>query len=652
MRRALALGWVALVGFACGDPDPPFGAPANLDSSPADLEARGLEKVQRLDPSGDVRALALLDEHVFAAVGTGLDVLTPGAASSSERIPLPGQTRDVEAGDGVLWVAGGVAGIVRVQAPADPASRRVDRWATGGDVVDVEVAEGWVWAADRDGRVLALPAAADPDAAPLVSAIDGWPLSVAPRGDTCLVAAGNGGLHAVRRAEGRLEPTESPLAAAEARAVAQQGGGMALSTGAGFFVDDGGGAQTVDRRNRSRRVLLTDDGVLASGGHDGLLSWGGGDDPVVELPLVEPVTGFDLEVHDLELLGPDRAAVAAGNLGVAWLRRDGGTWVCDGMARHIGTVETLVADGDRLAVGYSTYADESTVIVFGPVPDGRLAETHRVTVPSPIRGVLLVDDELLITGVGLYSADLLSGPAPVARALDLVDEPVHDAVRLASGDVAALIQSRALLWLRREAPGAWLLLDESEIGREQIAMRPIALDDEVWVTTAFHGRLKHFAAPGQRQDRLVDLSGSAGITGMGRVLAGGAFADGDSLWLAIPRVGVERYTPSADTHQVLRFGHGALDVAPFAGGLLAAADGDRGVVLLDPTRPEDPVVGFHPAPGWTRHMVSWGDRLVVASEGTVLVLESGPGGEDSDPAAEGEQDETGEAQQGGAAAAG
>jgi hypothetical protein len=619
--RAAILAPLAL--FSCGPSQAPRQWTAQAERARGPEGCTGLRVISRLDIGGAAVAVAHDGQRAYAATESGVEVHSLAGRSLGDRIPSGGEPADLAFDDGTLWIADGSGGILRVSDPSDPARRTLRRWEVGGDLRRLRVHQGWLWAADASGRVLALPLDAEPTTRPLSLELDGWPSDLLPWGELMLVAAREGGLMAARLSDGDLIREEAPAELPFAGQLATGGEALVLSAYKSL-VAVGGSEPSEGALAASVQALDAWQGFfVAALGPRGLARWDGHSPTVEPVQPRHPLTGAPVEVWDFVPLDGDTALVAAGNHGVARIRPDGDGWLVEGVPASLGSVRGLVAGPTGPIVATKTDQEHGWLVGLEVSPSGALEERWRLSVPVGMDNITSLGDELLLGGVGLTSVDLSEGSdsALVGR-IPGIDEEVSGVAVLRDGGVAALAHNRGLLWLEGGAREGWRISATSPLGAEQWAMRPFELGHSVALAYSGYGLVKLFQEPGGSPTEHHLLAGQPAYRVRRSTGPSGGVVVGDTLWLAIPGLGLESLTlPSGRQQRIHLPDEGALDVASL-GTVLAAARGLEGVALVDPGVEDHPLVASCNLPGLVRWVLPLNDgRLLAANSGSVFLLE-------------------------------
>jgi len=575
-----------------------------------------------VDVAGDARA-------VYVATPLGVDVFPAGSYAPAERLELPGNPRELLLDGDSLWVAAGRGGLLRIDRPLEPDERTITIWSVPGDVRSLVRQDRWLWVAVRQGRLLALPADADADTDARSLTVDGWPADLAPWGDGVLIAARAGGLLAAQIGpDGAPVSVDPPVEQRYASTVLPVGDDLYVNTFSGLVRQSTTSGEVVEATQRAKALAPFGDGVLAAVGKEGLLLWDGTTPEVAATPLLLPGVDHPVAATDITALTDDLAVVTADEMGVFWLRLTAQGWEIEGRHRYLGRCEALEHVDGRIAAGL-TGSENASVLFLDRQASGDLADVNRIEVPLDINGMVQVGRELVVAGVGAHVLDL-DHPERGLVDTKLVDGTLEGLELLPSGRVVGLQKEQSVTWFARSDDGTWGVEARSLIGTEFIPMNVTSLGERVGIAYGGYGRLKIFDEPGAPPTHIVLLSGgSMRRDGPYMRPANSASALG-KFWITVPGIGIEGIDPDTLETTLLRAPFGVTDVHPY-GDLLAVALGHGGAALLDPARPDDPVVAHTPLPGDTRVILVDGDQLIAATGGTLFVLETGPAGLDEGP---------------------
>ncbi len=573
----------------CQEHHSPFSELPEIAAYPAIDWEDGLETVGRIDLGGSAKAIAVQGSSVLVCTPTGIDI-----DGVDGRIPTAGECRDLWADRDYVWVADGTEGVTRVRL----ADRSLARWLLPGRSLAITGSAGRIWVADAEGRVFSIDAEAEPGAGVLAVDVDGVPVDIAPFDAGAVVAARDVGLLQVR-VDGetlRVDPLVAP-----AQRVGATEDGLLFTTGDRLRSWPPG----VDLRlPRGARRL---EGNLIALGDGGLVTWDGASGFDVR-PIVDD-SQHPLPVRDVAVL-EDRIFLACGQGGVVEL--DGAT------QRHTptaGVISALEVWQGQVLVATERMDKDGSLFLLQLDDKGAPILRDKVEIPSMITDIQPVEGGVLVAGSGIFWVPLegktLGTPVDIGGFQDVVF-----GLALAEQRVAALVRARGLLWMQ---PGSdtWEVTSESPLGEDLTALELVSHGERVAVTYSNYGRLKVFE-PGLGSPLETTMAGAAMCNETGAfVPAGGTSALG-RIWVGLPRLGLEGFDPETGDHQRIPLPTGAWDVEAH-GDLLAVALDTDGVALLDPSLPE-PVVAHLDLPGYVWNVVSVGQYLVVASEGTLFVV--------------------------------
>ena len=623
---ALAPLLLAFAHGGCAEPRQLYTEPAAVDVRPSPTSSPGARVAQRLELGGMAFDVAVLDGEVLAANPTGIDVFDVPGEPARERIEIPGHPRDLALDGDALWVAAGRGGIVRIRHPLDPARREVTTWPVGGYVDGVVPAHGQLWAADDQGRVLVLPAEAGADASPRTLALDGKPSRLAPWRNGVVVACEYGGLRAVEAgSDGAPREVPAPAHHPYASAVAASGDDLFVSTYFELVHHTADDVALLQHSHATWQLAMDGDQVLVPARGEGVLAWDGIDDALVQWRFGFPGTDAPVEPYSLAIADAGRAVLAAGRPGVVWADRTTSPWQVVDWSPYAGLFRALEPlAGGGVAALLSDDARASTLVVLRPDDDGALHAESRLEIPAKLEAAAVVGERVLLAGDGAFEVDLALPPERRAAVpITLGDEPINALAALPSGRVAALVGTAAVHWFERSPGGAWIALAKTEVDQEWMPVGLDALGPAVGVGYAGYGRMKLLQVPGAPPSEIHLVAGELSFNDGAPVRPSGLAWDGTTAWAAIPYLGVEGVRLEDGRHTLLRAAPGGWDVAPW-GDLLAVAAGSDGVTLLDPNRPDDPVVSRYALPGETWFVLPRGRRLLAASGGTLFVLDPPP----------------------------
>lgn len=618
MIRAPWLLLVGLVAAGCLEARQPYSDVAEIVETDAQAAPAKLVVRQRLDLGGRAVDVAVHPLAVLVATNTGVDVFPTGAYEPAERISIPGKPEELLLDGSTLWIAAGHGGLVRVTDALDPAKRTTTRWSSAGEVRSLALQNSHLWAGLGDGRLWVLARDASADAIPTVHAVDGWPSGLAVWRDDVLVAASAGGIHAVRLGPDGLPLAVSPpITEGYALSLLPLGDDLYVGNHAGLFrhtPHDGG---RIAATQRPKDLVEFRGGVLAAVGKEGLLEWDGVAQGVAAHPLMVEDSGRPVVARALAVIDDEHVVVAADEMGVFWLARTVDGWKIEHRHRYLGRIDALAWVDGRLAAGV-TGSDSATVVFVDRDEQGLLRARESVSIPLDINGMLQVERELLVAGVGVHVVDL---DDLTARAQDtgLIEGSVEGPIRLPSGRVVGLQKEEAVVWLEKAAGGSWTEHARSPIGYEFTPMSLASLGERVGVGYGGHGRLKTFDTPGEPETDNITLGATAVHRDGPFMRPSGVRVAHGKFRVTCPYLGVESVDPTTRATSMLRVQPGVADVCEF-GDLLGAALGKGGAGLLDPAQPEAPLVAHVELPGDARVVLADGDELIVAASGALFVV--------------------------------
>jgi len=597
-----ACRWLCALALACDEPRDPYIAPAVLESS-SPPTCQGLTISERFEVGGAVIAVAADGPTVYAAVGTGIDVLPAPGAAPTQRLETPGEPRDLLVEGDALWVADGTGGLSRFALREDLARAT---WQTGGEIRRVAASAGMLWASDARGRVLALPLNADEQTEPQALALDGWPDGLAPAPHGVLVAIRQVGIAQVRATPSGL--IMQPQGSTAARDIAQVGKRTFTITRSAVTSD----RATLALPAEESRLEATRDGVLIASAGLGVLEWDGAAPAPTAWDLrLELQAGPEqpVQARDIEMLGPGRAVIAAGTAGVLWATRDDDGWQVS--ARHDvgGALHRAVAFKDGVALLRTSERGDEVLFFDGT----ELTRLHRST--GSLSDLAPTADGLLLSGRGLSRLDADGTHRMLA---ELKGAEIVGVESTPDGQAVLFSRQHGLMWFDAETGEQRAV---SDVGGAYLPMDPVVLGGDVFVAYGGLGWVQRFTAPGEPGLPMVLLSGAAANLQPGAVLPTRAAAFGPDLYFAIPQVGVERIDLQTNQTRVTRFAGGAIDVQPF-GDRLAAAAHRGGVVVIDPQT--GAVVASCDLPGETWGVAAIGERLIAVTRGTLFTLTEAP----------------------------
>ncbi len=561
-----------------------------------------------------------IDDSLFVATVNGVDRLDTRTLQRLEWLDIPGETTALLEVEGDLWVGAGSGGVARVRHPNHAERREVVTWGRGGDIVALARAADHLWAADRAGRVLALPLTAESTDSPARLLVDGWPIDLCPWQTGVLVALGHAGSIGLTLADdGSLQEHPMPFTTGpvERLLVDDQ---VVWWHGDGTLTRlDGGVTSSSSLGDTPTDFDLHPDGLLISAGDAGWLAWSG-----VHEEAPRPISVDD--VADGQPLLATRFAsadngggwVVSREQGVGRVETMGDPWRLTRWVPYRGAAVSLHAAEDDVVLAVST-ASHGEVIQL-TIDEGGFAVGERTVIGLALADVLMFDDGFLSagpSGIGWHPRGETS-----YGGVQIVDDAVLKSWVLAetpSGDVVTLLWRRGALWLDRPEGGDWHIVAESRLppGELPIAMWPVA--GRYVQTWAEVGMLYEYEEAGSSAGRHRLLDGAAGAAPEGEWLASGALEVDGTLWIGLPSVGLTGVSMAQDETVTLRTNPGAWDVARL-GRRLVIARGQAGVAVVDPAKPDAPLVAACDLPGETRRLAVSDDRIVAASGGVMYLL--------------------------------
>lgn len=617
MRIALLL--LPLLCVACLDSRQPYSASAEIhdgveEPAPAPLVVR-----QRLDLGGRALDVVASPEAVFVATGVGVDVFPTGEYEPVESLVTPGRPVELLLDGDTLWVAAGYGGLVRVAHPLDAHARQITAWEAPDDLRALARQGRWLWAALEDGRLLVIPADAPAGASFETVAVDGWPAELVPFDDGVLVSASSGGLHAAQVGpDGRPHVVGPPFEEGYATAALPVDDDLYVNTFTGLYRHSLRDDTRVKATQRVKDIQRLGDGIVAAAGKEGLLEWDGLDPEVKAHPLA--LEGLEMPVLTVALavLDDDHVVVAADDMGVFWMARTPAGWAIEHRHRYLGRIEALAWVDDRLAVGL-TGPETAAVLFLDRDEHGAWSTGDSVEIPMDINGMVQAGRELLVAGVGVHVVqldDLASGAVDTGQ----VDGSIEGLVLLSSGRVVGLQKEQSVTWLERSPSGEWAAVGRSPTGHEFLPMNVTSLGERVAVGYGGYGRLKIYDTPGDSWTDHVILEATATHRDGPYMRPAGVRSALGKFWVTCPYLGVESVDPETLETSLLRVAPGVADVCEY-GDLLGAALSWGGAGVIDPAAPEAPLVAHVDLPGDARVVLADGEELIVASGGTLFVVE-------------------------------
>lgn len=618
MRWLLAA--LLLLGCAAPEPTPGFALlPVVERSTEAQTCDSAFGRVGRMELGGSFTSVAASERWIHAATGTSVmrfsrvGGLEPTLFSRFEASALWLE------GDR-LWIADRSQGLSRLDGADSPGTSTLTSWRTGGSVVALADAGGAIWAADATGRVLRLPLGASASDPVEQVEVDGAPSSLAPWGDGVVVAAGGAGLLLVTPGAAGLEVRSAPWSPSWPSRVATAGDVLYVAASQTVFRWDGvGPTREVEVPQRALALLPRGDGVLIAAQAAGLHRWDGDSETTSgwDASAIAGRTGFSAD--GLFAVSEDEVLVAGGLLGVVEAYRVDGDWIAGAVRGAGGLITAIEPVGDELVVGLATWNNAGRLV---GLRDEGAAGLH-VAWESDAGGwpsrILPWRSGLLVArrgggGLGFVGA-ARDGPAKLVA---LEDSSVNGVATAGEDQVVTVSMDRTLHRLQVTADGGWSTLGSAEIPRLPMPVDVVVRGDSAWTATGASGMAWRWDGPGESPVPVRALAAPAGHVDQVFRLARVRDLEG-RLWVGLPRLGLERLSFDSDESEVVRFTPGAWDVVRW-GEDLVVARGEAGISLLS----EEPELALGPTchlPGKARRLAVWNGRLLVASDGSLFVLD-------------------------------